>query len=96
MITVYARILCDITNNLQYKLQNSHPERQPQTLKRRNTYKDVAQCPLKLKSSVKICVLCLVTWNVKRTTSLETTRLSTIFYRLLLNNHLSEGTRNAP
>jgi hypothetical protein len=31
-----------------------------------------------------------------RTTSLDTTRPSTIFYRPLLNWHLSEGTRNAP
>src|SRR5215471_4784247 len=31
------------------------------------------------------CVLCLVTWCAPRTTSLDTTHLSTIFYRLLLN-----------
>src|SRR5215469_2300000 len=30
-------------------------------------------------------VLCLVTWCAPRTTSLDTTRPSTIFYRLLLN-----------
>src|SRR5215472_17640269 len=31
------------------------------------------------------CVLCLVTWCAPRTTSLDTTHPSTIFYRLLLN-----------
>src|SRR5215510_1257269 len=42
------------------------------------------------EQSIEYCgcsgVLCLVTWCAPRTTSLDTPRPSTIFYRLLLNS----------
>src|SRR5215831_7750074 len=39
------------------------------------------------EQSIEYCgwACCLVTWCAERTTSLDTTRPSTIFYRLLLN-----------